>query len=68
MATSFHRNSQTVSAKKALLLLDGHTTHSKNLNAILLAREHGVVLLQLPGHTTNRLQPFDVSLFKPMEN
>nr|CAI5850855.1 unnamed protein product [Callosobruchus analis] len=54
--------------KKALLLLDGHTTHSKNLNAILLAREHGVVLLQLPGHTTNRLQPLDVSLFKPMEN
>nr|CAI5850859.1 unnamed protein product [Callosobruchus analis] len=32
------------------------------------AREHGVVLLQLPGHTTNRLQPLDVSLFKPMEN
>nr|CAI5830715.1 unnamed protein product [Callosobruchus analis] len=48
--------------------LDGHTTHSKNLNAILLAREHGVVLLQLPGRTTNRLQPLDVSLFKPMEN
>nr|CAI5864017.1 unnamed protein product [Callosobruchus analis] len=68
MATSFHRNSQTVSAKKTLLLLDGHTTHSKNLNAILLARGHGVVLLQLPGHTTNRLQPLDVSLFNPMEN
>nr|CAI5822981.1 unnamed protein product [Callosobruchus analis] len=36
--------------KKALLLLDGHTTHSKNLNAILLARDLCVVLLQLPGN------------------
>nr|CAI5819588.1 unnamed protein product [Callosobruchus analis] len=40
--------------KKALCPVDGHTTHSKNLNAILLARELGVVLLQLPGNTTNR--------------
>nr|CAH7743141.1 unnamed protein product [Callosobruchus chinensis] len=31
------------------------------------AREHGVILLQLPGHTTNRLQPLDVAIFKPME-
>lgn len=53
--------------KKVLLLLDGHTTHSKNLEALLLARKHGVVLLQLPGHTTHRLQPLDVSFFKPME-
>nr|CAH7743140.1 unnamed protein product [Callosobruchus chinensis] len=46
---------------------NGHTTHSKNLEAINLAREHGVILLQLPGHTTNRLQPLDVAIFKPME-
>lgn len=52
---------------KVLLLLDGHTTHSKNLEALLLARENGIVLLQLPGHTTHRLQPLDVSFFKPME-
>ncbi|XP_023310565.1 uncharacterized protein LOC111691652 [Anoplophora glabripennis] len=52
---------------KVLLLLDGHTTHSKNLDAILLARENGVILLQLAGHTTHRLQPLDVSFFKPME-
>nr|CAH7758059.1 unnamed protein product [Callosobruchus chinensis] len=52
---------------KVILVLDGHTTHSKNLEAINLAREHGVILLQLPGHTTNRLQPLDVAIFKPME-
>lgn len=53
--------------EKVLLVLDGHTTHSKNLAAIKLARANGVVLLQLPGHTTHRLQPLDVSVFSPME-
>ncbi|KAJ2937617.1 hypothetical protein O0L34_g17873 [Tuta absoluta] len=51
---------------KVLLLLDGHTTYSKNLEALSLARDKGVILLQLPGHTTHRLQPLDVSFFKPM--
>lgn len=54
-------------ADKVLLILDGHTTHSKNLAAINLAKENGVILLQLPGHTTHRLQPLDVSIFGPME-
>nr|CAH7716946.1 unnamed protein product [Callosobruchus chinensis] len=52
---------------KVLLLLDGHTTHCKNLDALNIAREAGVIMIQLPGHTTNRLQPLDRSLFKPME-
>lgn len=52
---------------KVLILLDGHTTHSKNLEAINLARQNGIILLQLPGHTTHRLQPLDVSMFKPLQ-
>lgn len=53
--------------EKIILLLDGHTTHSKNLEAIKLARENGIMLLQLPGHTTHRLQPLDVGVFKSVE-
>lgn len=53
--------------EKVLLVLDGHTTHSKNLEAITLAKAHGVILLQLPGHTTHRLQPLDVAVFKPLQ-
>lgn len=49
------------------MLLDGHTTHSKNLDALELARVNGVILLQLPGHTTHRLQPLDVGIFGPMQ-
>nr|CAH7743446.1 unnamed protein product [Callosobruchus chinensis] len=51
---------------KVLLVLDGHTTHSKNIEAIELARNNGVIMLQLPGHTTNRLQPLDVAVFRPL--
>lgn len=50
-----------------LLLLDGHTTHSRNLEAVLYARDNGIILLQLPGHTTHRLQPLDVAFFAPLQ-
>jgi len=49
---------------KHLLILDGHCSHSKNLEAIKLARENGVVILSFPAHTTHRLQPLDVTVFK----
>jgi hypothetical protein len=48
--------------------MDGHSTHSKNLEALNYAREHNIHLLQLPGHTTHRLQPLDVAFFKPLQS
>ncbi|XP_045462177.1 uncharacterized protein LOC123672207 [Harmonia axyridis] len=53
--------------RKVLLLLDGHSTHSKNLEALIIARDAGVIMLQLPAHTTHRLQPLDRSFFKPFK-
>lgn len=50
-----------------LLLLDGHTTHSRNLEAVEYARDNGIIMLQLPGHTTHRLQPLDVAFFAPLQ-
>lgn len=52
--------------RKVLLILDGHSSHTKNLKGITLARDNGVVMLCLPPHTTHRLQPLDVSFFKPL--
>nr|XP_026484877.1 uncharacterized protein LOC113392594 [Vanessa tameamea] len=52
--------------KKVLLVLDGHTSHTKNLEAITYAKAHNVILLSLPAHTTHKLQPLDVSFFKPL--
>lgn len=52
---------------KVLLILDGHSTHSKNVEALDLAHANGILMLQLPAHTTHRLQPLDRSFFKPLE-
>ncbi|XP_072392185.1 uncharacterized protein [Diabrotica undecimpunctata] len=48
------------------LLLDGHTTHTKNINVIEKARDIGLVMLCFPPYTTHRLQPLDVSFVSPL--
>ena len=53
---------------KHLLLLDGHSSHTKNLKAIKLARDNGILMLSFPAHTTHRLQPLDVTFFKSLKN
>lgn len=53
-------------SRKVLLLFDGHSTHTKNLELIDLARENGVILLCFPPHCSHKLQPGDVSFMKPL--
>ena len=53
--------------KKVLLVLDGHSTHVKNLKSIELARKEIVIKLCLPPHTTHKIQPLDRTLFKPLQ-
>lgn len=59
---------QKTDQKLMLLLLDGHSTHTKNLEAILMAREYGIIMLSFPAHTTHRLQPLDRSFFKSLKS
>jgi hypothetical protein len=47
---------QPTANRKILVLLDGHSTHTKNIEALLLARDNGIIMLSMPGHTTHRLQ------------
>ena len=49
-----------------LLILDGHSSHVKNLEVIEQARKIGVIILSLPSHCTHRMQPLDVSFFKSL--
>ena len=58
--------SQASKEYPVLLLLDGHTSHTRNLKVIDLARDNGVIILCLPPHCTHRLQPVDVSFMKPL--
>ncbi|KAK9679406.1 DDE superfamily endonuclease [Popillia japonica] len=47
-----------------LLILDDHSTHTKNLEVIDYATESGVSLLCLPPICSYTLQPLDVSFMK----
>lgn len=60
--------SRATKDNKVLLLLDGHSTHTKNIEVINCARENGVVLLCFPPHCSHRLQPLDVAFMKPLSN
>ena len=53
---------------RALLILDGHVTHVKNLAALEYAAEHFIVMLSLPAHTTHKLQPLDRCFFKSLNS
>ncbi|KAJ3655327.1 hypothetical protein Zmor_014462 [Zophobas morio] len=49
-----------------LLILDGHATHTKNLNLIEKAKANHVHKLVLPPHCSHRMQPLDVSFMYPL--
>ncbi|XP_046660673.1 uncharacterized protein LOC124358492 [Homalodisca vitripennis] len=48
-----------------LLILDGHSTHAKNLAFIEKARESHTTVVCLPPHCTHKMQPLDVSFMGP---
>ena len=65
-----HYVKHTHSSKEnpSVLLLDGHSTHTKSIELIDLARENGVPIVCLLPHTTHRLQPLDVTVMKPFSS
>ena len=48
-----------------LLILDGHGSHV-NMRFIDYCHSHRILLAVFPPHATHRLQPLDVSLFRPL--
>lgn len=52
---------------KALLILDGHASHCNAIDLLNVAADNEVVLLCLPSHTTQALQPLDRAFFKPLK-
>ena len=42
-----------------LLVLDGHASHTRNMEIIELVRKNYVTIVCLPPHTTHKLQPLD---------
>ena len=55
-----------VRQQPVLLILDGHSSHTRNLNVIKKARDSNVIIISLPSHYTHKLQPLDLALFKSL--
>lgn len=49
-----------------ILIVDGHNSH-KSLDAVDLAREHGIIMITLPPHCTHKMQPLDRTFFKSLK-
>ncbi|KAJ8939983.1 hypothetical protein NQ314_010923 [Rhamnusium bicolor] len=50
-----------------LLVLDGHYSHTRNVDVILLARENNISIISLPPHSTHKLNPLDKSFMGPFK-
>ena len=53
--------------KKHLLIVDGHKTHM-TLAVVTRAANLGIDIAILPPHTTHKLQPLDVAVFKSFKS
>lgn len=62
----FIRFSGATRTNHVLLLLDGHVSHTQNLEVIDLARKNGVIILCFPPHCTHKMQPADVAFMRPL--
>ena len=61
-----HFLKHAVGSRPLLLLLDGHSSHY-NPATIRFAKEHNVIVLCLPPHTTHESQPLDTCVFGPLK-
>ena len=52
----------------ALLILDGHGSHVKAVDALKYASAHNISIICLPPHTTHWTQPLDRCFFKPLKS
>lgn len=50
-----------------LLILDGHTSHTRNIEVIDLARKNNVHLLSIPPHSSHKIQPLDKTFMGPLK-
>lgn len=49
-----------------LLIMDNHASHT-SLESINYCREHHIIMLGIPTHTSGRLQPLDVGVYAPIK-
>lgn len=55
-------------SNKVLLILDGHSTHTKSYRTIEFARDNDIAMLSILPHTSHKLQPLDRTFFKSLKS
>ena len=61
-----HEKSGSSVENKILLIMDNAECHM-NIHVVEYAIKNGIVIVTLPPHTTDKLQPLDVSVFGPFK-
>jgi hypothetical protein len=62
----FIKHTHATKENRVLLLLDNQDSHV-SMEAIAVAKEHGVEMLTFPPHCTHRLQPLDIAVYSPFK-
>ncbi|KAJ4425867.1 hypothetical protein ANN_27493 [Periplaneta americana] len=63
----FIQQTKPTAESPVLLILDGHFSHTRNLDIIIKAKENHVTILCLLPHTTHKLQPLDTTFMGPLK-
>lgn len=63
----FLAHTRPTAESPVLLLLDGHASHTKNLEFLDKAKRSHVTVVSMPPHCSHRLQPLDVSFMGPLK-
>ncbi|MCO5567808.1 hypothetical protein L7F22_021504 [Adiantum nelumboides] len=53
-------------SSRHLLILDGHGSHV-SMDVVAKAQDSGIDIITLPAHTSHKLQPLDVTVFKSLK-
>ncbi len=62
----FEKHARPSENHPVLLIMDNHASHT-TLESVNYCREHHIVMLGIPPHTSGRLQPLDVGVFGPLK-
>ncbi|XP_044733227.1 uncharacterized protein LOC123295831 [Chrysoperla carnea] len=63
----FLQHVKPTATSPVLLILDGHSSHTRNIKVVDLARENHVRLLSLPPHSSHKTQPLDKTFMGPLK-
>lgn len=64
----FIKHTRPTPENPVLLLLDGHSSHTKNLAFVEKARASNVTVISFPPHCTHKMQPLDVSYMASLKS